>query len=190
MSQLMAAVVGAAGALGGVVVAGTYSLAQARRNSLDRELDRLEQRRSADREARRDVYSQMVSTLRHASAAYEAVYQSSPVDLRRNDNELLARAKAFVDEIEQVANLVMLAGPPLLAGEAEDLISHYGDALRAAEDIVNENPEATAGLSRLATPRQETFDACFVAKRPGFISLAREALGGDNESSPARPTRH
>jgi hypothetical protein len=119
----------------------------------------------------------MVSTLRHASAAYEAVYRSSPVDLRSSGNDLLARARSHVDEIEQKANLVMLAGPTSLAHDAEELISCYIDALHAAEEIVKENPQATDPLDRLATPRQETFDAAFVEKRPGFIALARAALG-------------
>lgn len=110
MSELIAAAIGAGGALSGVVVAGAFTLAQARRNSADRELDRLEQRRSAAREARREVYAQMVSILRRASAAHESIWRANPMDLRQEGNDAFSRARSLEDDIEHAANLVMLAG--------------------------------------------------------------------------------
>ncbi|WP_147286121.1 hypothetical protein [Streptomyces corynorhini] len=177
MSQLIAAAIGAGGALGGVVVAGLFTLAQARRNSSDRELDRLEQRRNVSQQARREIYSQMVSLLRRASAAHEAIWRSNPVELRQSGSEAFTRSRTLEDEVEHAANFVMLAGPPELGEHAEDVYYQFSDLIRIAEKIVKDYPDSTQALFDLASSDQENSDMRFIESRIKFTRQAREVLG-------------
>ncbi|MFE3248210.1 hypothetical protein [Streptomyces sp. NPDC059209] len=177
MSQLIAAAIGAAGALGGVVVAGVFTLVQTGRNSADRQLDRLEQRRNSTREARREVYAQMVSSLRRASAAHEAVWRSSPATLRQQTNDAFVHSRSVLDELEHSVSLVKLAGPPELGDHADDLYYHFEDLIRTGEGIVSNSPDATEPVMDLATQRDDQIDVAFSESRLDFISTAREILG-------------
>ncbi|MGW8570606.1 hypothetical protein [Streptomyces niveus] len=183
MSQLIAAAIGAGGALSGVVVAGFFTLAQARRSSTDRELDRLEHRRSVSQQARREVYSQMVSMLRRASAAHETIWRSNPAALRRQSDDAFSQARTLEDEFEHAANFVMLAGPPDLGEHADEIYHHFVDLTRIAEDIVKEHPDSTHALFDLATRQQENSNMIFIESRIKFIGRAREVLG-DHEEIP------
>ncbi|MFJ9445161.1 hypothetical protein ACIRRH_25315 [Kitasatospora sp. NPDC101235] len=180
MSELAATLIGAGGALAGVAISGMFSMMQARRASEERQLDRLEQRRASDREARRDLYAQLVSVARRAVAANEVLWRASPAELEGTDAQAVADAEELVAEFEHAANLVMLAGPPQLAEQAKQLLWVYEDSLATAKAIAKENPGSAGRVWQLATPGQARIDEALGEARMAFIADARKALGGDD----------
>ncbi|MCX4598362.1 hypothetical protein OG819_55490 [Streptomyces sp. NBC_01549] len=176
MSQLFGALSGGLFALAGVSVTGAFTLLKGRKESADKERDRLELRLERQQEVRRAAYAGFLCACHQADDKFMDAWAAP---LGEDSATAVVAAREAARSIREWQVTVALAGPRKMAGLTDDLCKKYTTELVVIKDLRQEHATDPGCAGDYRTPEQQRQ----VEERWDVHSLivgeGRAVLGGD-----------
>jgi hypothetical protein len=174
------ALIGAASALAGVVVTGTFTLLKGRQERLDKSAERDEQRRIMHREARRSAYVEFLNAshvaerkLHELKKIYPAARPDDPPAPAMEDLE------AAIIALREAGSTVSVEGPAEMHMLADALVATYWDVFIQYARLFRSHHGESNYLFTYASPERDAAAQAMAGAQLDFELAARKFVGGD-----------